>query len=135
MDVVVSGESPALFAQPKPRIVVSMRDHALRRMVAAVMRVDSDLDVIETFGEPDLFAEMSRAPVESIVIDARRDPIGALDTLSSIRERSRIPVVLVVMSKPDDAFVDAASRLGGSLLRIPVTTSALKAAVTPVTRP
>ncbi len=135
MDVLVSGESRVLFSpHAKRRVVVSMKDHALRRIVSSVMRAGGDLDVVETFDDPELFAELVRTSVESVVLDARRDPLGALDTLSSIREKSRTPVVLVVMSKVDDAFVDAAGRLGGTLLRIPVTTNALKAVVSDLTR-
>lgn len=130
---LVSGEPLALFHPFRPRVVVSMRDHALRRIVSSVIRGDGGHDVVEAFDEHELFAELARSTVESVVLDARRDPIGALDTLSSLREKSRMPVVLVV-TKLDESFVGAASRLGASLLRIPVTSNALKAAVTRVTR-
>ena len=119
------------------RVLVSIADHGLRRLIASVIRVAGHR-VTESADDSTLLEKLSsaRAPesltgaFQVLIRDARRDPRAALGALACLRRVDRtIPVVLIVPADPDDIFERNAHRLGAVLLRTPVDSRRIRTAV------
>lgn len=116
-------------AAPARRVIVSMRDHALRRIVASVLRRD-DIDVIEAFDDPQTLDELRRATdrrVEAVLVDARRDSFAAITTIAKARAADPGLALIALMVRRDDDFVRAATTRGAVVLRLPMTSRDLRA--------
>lgn len=117
-------------AAPARRVIVSMRDHALRRIVASVLRGD-EIDAIEAFDDPQTLDELKRSTaerrVEAVLVDARRDPFAAITTIAKARAADPSLALIALMVRRDDDFVRAATSRGAVVLRLPMTSRDLRA--------
>lgn len=128
--VPLSSSSPVL----RRRVLVVSADHALRKLIASVLRCDG-IDAIEAASDADGLAEIHRTrasapwgrPLDVILLDARRGREAALRTLSEVRcadPAARIAVLVKDASL--DAAVDAYAAVP---LATPITASSLRATI------
>ncbi len=116
------------------RILVATSDHAMRKLIASVLRCDG-IDAIEAIGDDDALAEVARArasdswgrPLDIVVLDARRDRRSALRTLAEIRGTDASVRVAVLVKNGE--LYDTLSCYGAVPLLTPLTASALRATV------
>ncbi len=119
-----------ILEPPVRRVLVAMRDHALRRIVASVLRRDG-IDAIEAFDENQTLEEIRRVTpdrrIEAVLVDARREPDSVAETIARVRAAdSRLSVIALVVRR-DDEFVATATSRGAVVLRLPMTSRDLRA--------
>ena len=115
--------------QERQHVLVAMREHSLRRILAGALRC-TGFDVVEAFDDADAIDEIVHAdrPFDAILRDGRRDPEAVLDALSRIRHAdAEAPVLLLVGRTTHPAFAGEARRLGAELLGLPITATELRA--------
>lgn len=129
------GEVTELSA-PMPRVLVGIRDHAFRRIIASVLGEASE--VIEACTPDDVLFEVRRStvqdemhrPIHAAVLDARKDPDAVLETLERVRRtHGRIALVVLTGHHADETFVEATQRLGAHLVKVPLRSHDLHATV------
>jgi DNA-binding response OmpR family regulator len=128
-DVARSFEAPLGFDPPERRVLVGMRDHALRRIVSAVLRADG-VDAVEAFDETATLHEIRRRlrpdrRFEAVLLDARRDSDSVLATVARIRAADPSLTVMALIVRPDEELVEKATARGAKVLRLPITSRAL----------
>ena len=120
---------PTETAAAPRRVLVSIADHGLRRLVASVIRTAGHR-VVESADDATLLAQIAKEPFDVLFRDARRDPRAALGALAVLRRLERnLPVVFLTGPKPDEIFERNAHRLGAVLLRTPVDSRRVRTAV------
>src|SRR3954470_25060400 len=119
-----------ILEAPARRVIVSMRDHALRRIVASVLRRDG-IDAIEAFDDEQTLEELRRSTperrVEAILVDARRDSFAAITTIARMRGCDASLALIALQVRRDDDFALAATNRGAVVLRLPMTSRDLRA--------
>ena len=117
------------FTPPRRRVLIHVKDHGLRRIVAAVLRLDG-LDAVEACEREDMLFHANRfrddEKFEVVICDARREGPKTLSSIGALRRvHPTVPVVLLVV-RCDQSFADEAARLGAYLLRLPMTSQELR---------
>jgi AmiR/NasT family two-component response regulator len=118
------------------RVLVAMREHSLRRIIAGSLRT-AGYAVVEAFEEPDMRWEIesTERPFDAVIRDARRSPEATLDEVVRMRDAEiDVPAVFVV-SRMSAGFVSEARRLGVTLLPLPLKSSALFVALDTLPHP
>src|SRR5688500_5098396 len=92
-------------------VLVATADHAMRKLVASVIRDDGS-DAIESLGGAYALVELHRARaacgVDAVVLDARRDRIAAVRTLEEMRAiDASIGIVVLVKGSSLDATIES----------------------------
>lgn len=133
-DAFPSVELGRPVARTQPRVLVGIRDHAFRRIIASVL--GEAAEIVEACTPADVLFEVRRSkvddelhrPIHAAVLDARKDPEGVLDTLEHVRRtHGRIALVVLAGHHADDFFVDAVLRQGAHLVKVPLRSHDLHA--------
>lgn len=116
-------------------VLVATADHAMRKLVASVIREDGT-DAIESLSGMHALAELHRARaacgVDAVVLDARRDRIATLRTLEEIRATdSTVGIVVLVKGAALDATI---ASCGAVPVAVPLTSRSLRETIASVRR-
>lgn len=122
-------------------VLITMREHSLRRIVAGALRTAGHA-VVEAFDEPDMRAEIEHTerPFDVLIRDARRHPDATLNDVVRLRNAGLAMPAIFVVSQVSEGYVSEANRLGVLLLPLPLKAADLRCALeglpqVPVTRP
>lgn len=114
---------------PGRKVLVSMRDHALRRIVANALRKDG-MEVVEAFDEAGALDEMRRRSnrrIEALLLDARRETQSVIAAIARARAVDPRLAIVALVVRCDDEFVAGATDAGAIVLRLPMTSRDLRA--------
>jgi DNA-binding response OmpR family regulator len=116
-----------ILAPPITQVLVSMRDHALRRLVANVLRADGVV-VVEAFDMEATFEELRRSNhlVQAILLDARRDSFETTVEIARLRAIDPNVGLIALNVRRDEAFEGAANRRGALVMQLPMTSRNLR---------
>lgn len=111
-------------------VLITMREHALRRIVAGALRTDGHA-VVEAFDWPDMRAEIDQAerPFDVVIRDARRHPDDTLNDVVRLRNAGLATPAIFVVSQVTDGYLSEANRLGVRVLPLPLKAADLRCAL------
>ena len=114
----------------KRHVLVTMREHGLRRIISGALRTAGHL-VVEAFDEPDMRSELEHTsrPFDAVVRDARRYPDATLNDVVRMRNAGLAVPAIFFVSHVTEGYMSEAARLGVSLLPLPLKSSDLLAAL------
>lgn len=111
-------------------VLLTMREHGLRRIIAGMLRT-SGHTVVEAFDGPDMRSEMAHSDraFDVILRDARRDPEAVLSDLARLRDDDCHSRAVLLVGHAPEGYAAEAERVGAMLLALPVKAADLRRAL------
>ncbi len=126
--------------EPTLRVLVYSDDRLVRRQVSAALgrRPAPDLpalEYVECATEPMVIAEVDRGGFDLLILDGEATPAGGMGVCRQLKDEIyRCPPVLVIVGRPQDAWLATWSRADG-VSGHPIDAIALADTVTALLRP